>query len=61
MIVSAADARTVDELLAFVLDGGQPEYLTFRGHRPPAAGGIALVEVRDQLRLGTSQSASRRA
>jgi ribA/ribD-fused uncharacterized protein len=40
MTVSAADARTVDELLAFVLDGGQPEYLTFWGHRPPAAGGV---------------------
>jgi ribA/ribD-fused uncharacterized protein len=40
MTVSAADTRTVDELLAFVLDGGQPDYLTFWGHRPPAAGGV---------------------
>ena len=40
MTVSAADARTVDELVAFVLDGGQPDFLTFWGHRPPAAGGV---------------------
>jgi NADAR domain len=40
MTVSAADARTVDELLAFVLDGGQPDFLTFWGHRPPTAGGV---------------------
>ena len=40
MTVSAADARTVDELLAFVLEGGQPEYLTFWGHRRPGAGGV---------------------
>ena len=40
MTVSAADARTVDELLAFVLDGGQPDFLMFWGHRPPAAGGV---------------------
>jgi ribA/ribD-fused uncharacterized protein len=40
MTVSAADARTVDELLGSVLDGGQPDFLTFWGHRPPSAGGV---------------------
>ena len=40
MTVSAEDARTVDELVAFVLAGGQPDFLTFWGHRPPAAGGV---------------------
>jgi hypothetical protein len=40
MTVSAADTRTVDELLAFVVDGGQPDFLTFWGHRPPTAGGV---------------------
>jgi ribA/ribD-fused uncharacterized protein len=40
MTVSAADARTVDQLLGFLLDGGQPDFLMFWGHRPPPAGGI---------------------
>jgi hypothetical protein len=36
MPVTAADARTVDQLISFVLDGGeQPEYLLFWGHQPP--------------------------
>jgi ribA/ribD-fused uncharacterized protein len=34
MAVTAADVRTVDQLVRFVLDGGQPEYLTFWGHQP---------------------------
>jgi hypothetical protein len=40
MTVSAVDARTLDQLLSFVLDGGQPEYLLFWGHRPPPTGGV---------------------
>jgi ribA/ribD-fused uncharacterized protein len=40
MTVSAADARTVDQLLGSVLDGGQPDYLMFWGHRPPSVGGL---------------------
>jgi ribA/ribD-fused uncharacterized protein len=40
MTVTAADARTVDQLLRFILDGGQPEYLLFWGHQPPPAGGM---------------------
>jgi ribA/ribD-fused uncharacterized protein len=40
MGVSAADVRSVDELLGFVLDGGQPKYLMFWGHRAPAGGGV---------------------
>jgi len=40
MAVSAADARTVDQLLGFLPDGGQPDFLMFWGHRPPSAGGI---------------------
>jgi ribA/ribD-fused uncharacterized protein len=40
MIVSAMDARTVDQLLGFLLDGGQPDFLMFWGHRPPSAGGV---------------------
>jgi len=39
MSVTAADARTVDQLLGFILDGGQPEYLMFWGHQPPPSGG----------------------
>jgi len=38
--VAAADVRTVDQLLSFILDGGQPEYLLFWGHQPPPAGGV---------------------
>jgi ribA/ribD-fused uncharacterized protein len=40
MAVSVADVRTVDELLGFILDGGQPKYLTFWGHQPPPGGGV---------------------
>jgi len=40
MAATAADARDVDDLLAFIQDGGQPEYLLFWGHRPPATGGV---------------------
>ena len=39
MTAIADDARTVDELLNFILDGGQPEYLLFWGHQPPPTGG----------------------
>jgi hypothetical protein len=39
MTVSAADdVRTVDQLLSFVLNGGQPDYLLFWGHQPPPTG-----------------------
>jgi ribA/ribD-fused uncharacterized protein len=38
MSVTAADVRTVDQLLGFIHDGGQPEYLMFWGHQPPPAG-----------------------
>jgi hypothetical protein len=37
MTVSAADARTVDQLLGSILDGGQADFLMFWGHRPSAA------------------------
>lgn len=40
MGVLAGDVRSVDELLGFVLDGGQPKYLTFWGHRAPPGGGV---------------------
>ena len=40
MTGSAGDVRTVDELLNFVLDGGEPKYLLFWGHQPPPAGGV---------------------
>jgi ribA/ribD-fused uncharacterized protein len=40
MAVTAADARTVAELLSAVRDAGQPEYLLFWGHQPPPAGGV---------------------
>jgi hypothetical protein len=48
MTVSAADARTVVAFRDFTRDGGQPDFLMFRGHRPPPAGGVgeALPEVR---------------
>ncbi len=39
MAVTAADARTVDQLLSVIADGGQPKYLMFWGHQaPPACG-----------------------
>jgi ribA/ribD-fused uncharacterized protein len=40
MAVTAADARTVDQLLRFTRDGGQPKYLLFWGHQPPPTGGV---------------------
>ena len=40
MATTAADARTVDQLLSVIRDGGQPRYLLFWGHQPPAAGGV---------------------
>ena len=40
MAVTAADARTVDQLLSVIRDGGQPKYLLFWGHQPPPAGGV---------------------
>jgi hypothetical protein len=40
MAVTAADARTVDQLLSALRDGGQPRYLLFWGHQPPPAGGM---------------------
>jgi NADAR domain len=41
MAVSAADVRTVDQLLRVIRDGGQPKYLLFWGHQPPPAGGAS--------------------
>lgn len=38
MAVTAADVRTVDQLVGFILDGGQPKYLTFWGHQPLPTG-----------------------
>jgi ribA/ribD-fused uncharacterized protein len=40
MTATAGDVRTVGELLTFIADGGQPEYLLFWGHQPPPAGGV---------------------
>jgi ribA/ribD-fused uncharacterized protein len=40
MVITAADARTVDQLLSVIRGGGQPEYLLFWGHQPPPAGGV---------------------
>jgi ribA/ribD-fused uncharacterized protein len=40
MAPSAADVRTVNQLLRIIRDGGQPEFLLFWGHQPPAAGGV---------------------
>ena len=40
MPVTAADARTVDELLGVIQAGAQPKYLAFRGHQPPPGGGV---------------------
>ena len=39
MPVTAADARTVDELVSVIRAGGQPKYLAFWGHQPPPGGG----------------------
>ena len=40
MPVTAADVRTVDELLSVIRAGGQPKYLAFWGHQPPPGGGV---------------------
>ena len=40
MAVTAADARTVEQLLSVIRGGGQPKYLLFWGHQPPPAGGV---------------------
>lgn len=40
MASSAADARTVEQLLDVIADGGQPKYLLFWGHQPPPSGGV---------------------
>jgi hypothetical protein len=40
MPVTAADARTVDELLGVIQAGAQPKYLAFWGHQPPPGGGV---------------------
>jgi ribA/ribD-fused uncharacterized protein len=40
MAISAADARTVDQLLSVIRDGGRPKYVLFWGHQPPAEGGV---------------------
>jgi hypothetical protein len=39
-MAAAADARTVDELLGVIRDGGQPKYLLFWGHQPASDGGV---------------------
>jgi ribA/ribD-fused uncharacterized protein len=39
MPVTAADARTVEELVGVIRSGGQPKYLAFWGHQPPPGGG----------------------
>ena len=40
MTLTAADVRSVADLIGLVRDGGRAEYLLFWGHRPPAAGGV---------------------
>jgi ribA/ribD-fused uncharacterized protein len=40
MAITAADARTVDQLLSVIRDGAQPEYLLFWGHQPLPEGGV---------------------
>ena len=40
MPVTAADARTVDELVSVIRAGGQTKYLAFWGHQPPPGGGV---------------------
>jgi hypothetical protein len=42
MAVTAADARTVDELLSAVRDGGQPKYLLFWGRGVAGKAGCGL-------------------
>ena len=40
MAVTATEARTADQLLRVIGDGGQPKYLLFWGHQPPPGGGV---------------------
>ena len=40
MPVTAADARTLDELRSVIRVGAQPKYLAFWGHQPPPGGGV---------------------
>jgi ribA/ribD-fused uncharacterized protein len=40
MPLTAADVRTLDQLLELIAGGGQPKYLTFWGHQPPPDGGV---------------------
>jgi len=38
MAVTAAEVRTVDQLVGFIHDGGRPKYLAFWGHEPLSTG-----------------------
>jgi len=40
MAATAAYARTVDELVSVIRDGGQPKYLLFWGHQPEPESGV---------------------
>ncbi len=40
MAVTAAEARSADQLCRLVAGGARPRYLLFWGHQPPAAGGV---------------------
>ena len=40
MPVAAVDARSLDQLLEVIADGGQPKYLAFWGHQPQPNGQI---------------------
>ncbi|MGH3281382.1 MAG: NADAR family protein [Trebonia sp.] len=40
MSVTVSEVRSVDQLIEFIADGGQPKYLTLWGHRPPPLGGV---------------------
>src|ERR1700744_3417145 len=40
MTATAAEVRSVDQLLGFILDGRQPKYLTFWGHQPLPSGEV---------------------
>lgn len=40
MVTTAASARSADHLRSLIQSGAKPKYLLFRGHRPPAAGGV---------------------
>lgn len=39
MAGTAGDIRSVEQLLTFIIDGGQPAYLLFWGHHPASGGG----------------------